>query len=341
MYDAGIWNKLAWLESQDAVGVWHSKIHQRILNTRRRMEITAAARQAREYFAQAASADLAVKPLLTFYGVSCLSRASILLVGKHCGETTLASSHGLQTLGWGKKLDGELPSALKNIGKLGVKTCKGLYMDLVHHTDNMICIHVRSSAVEWQLSYPAPELGAETDFDALITRLPDLKDEVLNIGLPVKFIQVTDLTYNTQEGLKATVQGQIPDNVSSCYAAAGYTFNTDGNQNSISASTDIFAMSPMQFVHRHQNAFIRIPDLHISETLWKGSSPICLIFKTSYILGMLSRYYPTHWMSLVNGAKGDLYRSLLLQSQNLVERIFPELVFELINHKAHLVQKNK
>ena len=52
----------------------------------------------------------------------------------------------------------------------------------------------------------------------------------------------------------------------------------------------------------------------------------------SYILGMLVRYFPTHWMALIQGDKGDALWPAINRIQQLVENSFPELVVELIQH---------
>ena len=59
-----VWQQLLALESVDLVSNWHSQIHKRTLNLRRAHEITASAKQAREYFRNASNADVTVRPLL-------------------------------------------------------------------------------------------------------------------------------------------------------------------------------------------------------------------------------------------------------------------------------------
>ena len=49
------WQHLLGLESVDVVCGWHKEIHDRHLNARRATEITSSAKQAREYFRNAAN----------------------------------------------------------------------------------------------------------------------------------------------------------------------------------------------------------------------------------------------------------------------------------------------
>lgn len=59
-------------------------------------------------------------------------------------------------------------------------------------------------------------------------------------------------------------------------------------------------------------------------------SELSIIFILSFYLGMLVRYFPTHWTALVNGYKGDIYGSILKKTQKYIEEVFPKLVSELI-----------
>ena len=46
---------------------------------------------------------------------------------------------------------------------------------------------------------------------------------------------------------------------------------------------------------------------------------------------MLVRYFPTQWMSIIQGDKGDMLWPTINRCQHLVENTFPELVIEMIN----------
>ena len=59
-------------------------------------------------------------------------------------------------------------------------------------------------------------------------------------------------------------------------------------------------------------------------------SQLCITYMVSYVLGMLVRYYPTHWISLIQGSKGDSMWPAINLAQQTVEESFPELVSELI-----------
>lgn len=149
--------QLVRLESRHIVKEWFKKIHNLELNTQRTIEITYAARQSREFFKNAEIADYTVRPLLTFYGVSVLSKALILLLRKEGGEDSLTEGHGLNAKGWSNILKGnDISTRLKNIGNLEVETCNGVFSDLVKQTNNKVTIHIQSAAVDWRLNYEIP-----------------------------------------------------------------------------------------------------------------------------------------------------------------------------------------
>ena len=92
-----------------------------------------------------------------------------------------------------------------------------------------------------------------------------------------------------------------------------------------------------QFVHTYlHKAFGAIPDLFIAEPFPGGArySQLSVTYMVSFVLGMLVRYYPTHWMALVHGDRGDSLWPTVNRAQRLVEQSYPELVAEMIYDMA-------
>jgi len=50
----------------------------------------------------------------------------------------------------------------------------------------------------------------------------------------------------------------------------------------------------------------------------------------AYVLGMLVRYYPTNWIALTQGGKGDAMWPTIHRAQSLVESSYPELIAEMV-----------
>lgn len=328
-----IWQRLLLLESRDAVDRTYRKIHDRDLNARRSKEISAAARQAREFFRNAASADFSVKPLLAFYGVASLSRSLALILRVEGGEEGLARGHGLETVGWPKTLSGQVSTSLAAIGALSVRTCDGLFTDLVRHTRNRVCFHVRSSAVDWRADCEIPPAGIEVRLVDLLERLPDLHADAPALGLVKRCAGVHEMTFSTKDGFLAKLVAEDFETFRESYEQSGYHVSIADKIAELTASAELIGQEFPQFIHAYvQKTFGSIPRLLIAERFADKAcySQLGVTYLMSYFLGMLCRYFPTHWISLIQGEKGDAYWPILNRAQHYVEQAYPELVIELL-----------
>ncbi|MGY2094223.1 YaaC family protein [Pseudomonas simiae] len=337
------WQKLLFLESHDSVIAWHQQVFSRTLNARRVKEITSAARQAREFFRSSSESNISVKPLLTFYGVASLSRSAALLLNPLGGESGLTPGHGITTVEWSKTLSGDISQGLAALGQLRVKTCKGLFFDILKQTQNTICIHANSSAVDWQISYEIPNLGEELSFDDLILRLPDLKSEHSRSSKSALYASAQELSYNSDSGFTAQITSNNFLELVDSYSSQGYQITNNIAPYNLTCDAQSFQKNPPQFSHSYiHKIFGSIPELHINMPLKSGSrySQIATTYMASYFLGMLSRYYPTHWTSLFSGEKGDVRWPEIYLAQKYIDLCYPELLLEFLdNHLA--TNKNK
>lgn len=329
-----IQQQLLQLENRDVVQKWFNIIHNRILNLTRTKEINSAAKQSSEFFKNAELANYTVRPLLTYYGISTLSRALILLLKPNCGENTLTEGHGLQTINWSNILSGnDISKSLKNIGQLKVKTCKGLFTELINGTQNRISIHVNSGGVNWRLGYDIPNVGFSFTLNDLISRIPDLNAELKNLIIEGKCCFVNNISYDNESGFRCNVNQRF-ELIKNTFEDFGYAISDSNKTYELSCSSELFTKNPPQFLHAYVNKmFEDIPNLYIVQTFDNNNyySEIALIFLLSYYLGMLVRYYPTHWNSLVQGESGDIFWPVLNRAQSYVETVYPELIIELIN----------
>lgn len=331
--DQEIWQQLLSLESREVTQQWFSKIHGRELNIRRTREINAAAKQSREYFRNASNSDYSVRPLLTFYGVASLSRALILLLRREGGEESLSSGHGLTTVDWNGQLSGDTSVGLACLLELKVQTCAGLFNDFVRETKNRISLHVSSSAVDWRFNYDVPDVGRQVSLRDLFCRIPDLFKDFSNISADIRYANVSDLTYGLKNGFYAKVRNEYFEAFKHTYQDLGYKIETQDKWSTLTCDSAIFAKNIPLFVHSYVNKlFGTIPNLYIAEP-FPGSliySQLCITYLIAYFLGMLARYYPTHWISLIHGEKGDALWPTINRAQQMVEKSFPELIIEMI-----------
>lgn len=336
MTNQEVQQQLLQLENRDVVKKWFKKIHNRELNTSRAKEINAAAKQSAEYFRNAANASYSIRPLLTYYGVYTLSRALVLLFKTHGGENTLKEGHGLGTDNWSSILvGGDASNHLNDIGKLRVKSFKGLFSELVKETNNHITIHINSAGIDWGISYNIPEAGFIFTLDDLISRIPDLQPDLKELGLDEKFCVVHGLTYTEHNGFICDVYGNN-ENVLTVYKKNGFQCTGSNKNVKLTTTSEQLNKYVPQFLHKYVHKdFGTIPSLCIVAPFNDNTrfSEIAIVFLMSYYLGMLVRYYPTHWISLVQGDNGDEYWPILNRAQNYVLQVFPELCMELINDR--------
>lgn len=332
--DREVWQTLLSLESRDLTKTRFRRIHSRDLSTRRAREINAAAKQGREYFRNAGAADYSVRPLLTFYGVTSLSRALLLLLKPQGGEECLTAGHGLEALAWRDVMSGETAAGLRSLPDLRVRTCAGLFSDFAKHTDNRVAIHINSSGVDWRLNYDVPDVGLEVSVSDLFSRLPDLRQDYSDIANTLRYSHVSALTYTNDAGFSMTVLAETFSSFQSVYEALGYNVRRKDKSLVVECSTETLDKGgPPLFVHGYlHKRFGAIPQLFVVEPFAERTrySQLCITYVVSFLLGMLARYYPTHWIALVQGHRGDRLWPTISQAQRVVEESFPELVAEMV-----------
>jgi len=293
----------------------------------------AAARQGRELFKNSEISDFSVKPLLTFYGVASLCRSLVLLLKKNGGEESLTKGHGLETVSWSAILSGDISTALGNIGELKIRTCGGLFNDMMNITRNSMMMHVRSAAVDWQIAYPVPKETIELRLSDLLARFPDLSETFSDRTYSAEFASVNEMTFDDQNGFMAKIFSGEEQRLADMYKSIGYNIEKNGNFLTIRSPAAHFQQMVPQFIHGYiKKMFGSIPSLHICTYIPgnQGFSQITMTYLLSYCLGMLARYFPTQWIALVHGEKGDSLWPTINRAHHLVERSFPELVSEYI-----------
>jgi len=327
------WQQLLSFESRDLVSMWFKRIHGRDLNARRAKEITSAAKQAREFFRNSHSADNSVKPLLTFYGVASLARALTLLLQRDGGEEGLTKGHGLEPVCWSRQLSGDLSVGLAALNKLKIRTCSGLFSDFVKQTENRMSMHVRSSTVEWRLKYHQPSLGDEILFGDLTARIPDLCKEHGVLGIDPMYAHINDIAYDSSKGGNIAVLTKDFKAFEQTYSTIGYEVKETEKQTIVTGSADLFSQKLPQFMHAYiHKLFGAIPDLFLVAPMPSGNrySQLCITYMIGFVLGMLARYFPTHWVSLSQSNRGDALWPTLNRAHRVVEESFPEMVAEMI-----------
>jgi hypothetical protein len=258
----------------------------------------------------------------------------LLILRRSGGEESLPQSHGLSVVGWSQAMAGELHQGLGAVGTLAIETTGGLFTSFVEETSNVTCIHVRSSRVDWRLPYPVPTLGASVTLDDLLLRMPDLHHEHQQRGLTGLYAAVNEMTFTKEAGFSAKVLSAQFDSFSEAYSGAGYTVARSAKLVDLRCDAATFERCRPQFVHTYvHKTFRSIPSLHLAKPFAgeQRYSQLAITYMLSYFLGMLSRYFPTHWIALLTGEKGDALWPSLSGAQRYVESCFPELVDEFLH----------
>lgn len=339
--NSDVWQSLLHLESRDIVSEWFEKIHGRKLNARRAKEIIASARQGREYFRSASSASFTVRPLLAFYGVASLCRSLTLLHRRDAGEEALKQGHGLETVAWSATLSSDLPVALASISKLRVRTCGGLFSDLVAATNKHTVLRIHDRAIP--VSVKEEPLGLEVSFLDILERLPDIETDA-SAEQPRRWIRLKDFAYSPNSGATITVHGKPDHPVCVEYAAAGFILSPENDPWASSGERTVLTIDDAgltkYFPHLLDTRVIRTmggqPSPHLiskfSRDVWY--SQLSVTYMVSFILGMLARYFTTHWSALMSGEKGDAIWPNINAAQTYVEAALPELVLEAISNSV-------
>ena len=158
-----------------------------------------------------------------------------ILLKHNCGENSLPSGHGLTTVSWDNVLYGnEMSKRLQDIGKLKVKTCRGLFTELISSTCNRISIHVSSDCVDWHLSYNISDKEEYCfTLDELISRLPDLHEELKNIGVAEKYYSVSSMSFTKESGWHCTINAKS-ELVQTIFGRLGYNVKMQNNNYELS-----------------------------------------------------------------------------------------------------------
>jgi hypothetical protein len=336
-----LWASLSLFESRDLVERKFNERHKLSLSAQKATEIVSSMAQAREFFRSATAAADHVRPLLLYYGVLTLSRGLILFLRPSHRETSLKQSHGLSVVDWGQQLS----AGVQNLPLVRIHVEGGTFSELADATQN----HERS--LIWTAPYPnraalnqvgASEYPSAFELTAkdILGRLPDvapLYEEVFSALPACVPAFVFHLSASTQTDLdvfplngrliedRALRELYIRSDVTEFRQAAKHNFHRDGPH----WSWRIKHMS----VEEMEAALPAIATesggaLYFIAPFPNGvrMSTLSLLFVASYVVGMLARYYPTHWLSLLGRQKGDFTLPLLQKTLKTIELRFPELV---------------
>ncbi len=139
------------------------------------------------------------------------------------------------------------------------------------------------------------------------------------------------MSFDQQNGFKAKVRHEHFECFKNTYQDMGYKINDQDQWSTLTCDASTFSQNPTAF-----RSFI------CAENIWSNPKlthrrtffwEICL-FSMYYLSNCLlpgnARYFPTHWISLIQGERGDALWPTINRAQQFVENSYPELVVEMI-----------
>jgi YaaC-like Protein len=337
--DRKIWEPLQRFESRDYLAKYYNKQHGRSLNAQRAHEIGSCFTQGREYFTSASTASDAVKPLLLYYGVASLSRGVTLLKDSNKREESLTPAHGLTVEDWAKTLHAGIADVLK----LKVQCSRGTFPEFVKAVGN-------SQSYTW-LDQNVRTSGFKNEFgkvnfvtDSSFISLGDLLSREKDLASEYEI--ANDGWGNTDFGHVVALD--------SCIRVHFIPIQGRDIESAISSycfpSTSSISCRPSPVYPQLQTHCVEIPasgedrkkivpmaldqDKNVGWLIRpfpNGDNLIDIhrMFVEAFMLGMLCRYFPSKWMSLLRGDKGDIARSVILATIVRIESKFPQLLRDL------------
>lgn len=331
-----IWHRLALLESVDYVRRQYKIHHSRSIGTDYALEITAPVRQSREFFESALNADPSIRLLLQYYGVLSLSRSLILLATRGRREATLAQAHGLIPRNWNDIIS-------RNDGKLTelmVKVTTGTFSELRTATKGQSILRHNSNRPQVLFSPSKLELNdLEFNFVDLCRRDPNLSPmSERYLGYERLNCLVQEFQSSNESMILKIPTGIIGasdlDHLNRIVGCGKFSCQQNGErQLTLTISKDDID-NELAFTDKIDLAFSVVGDMFLQAKFSgaKSLSQLESMFAASYILSMISRYYPRAWLSLMNGTSKDEAYPLFLLVMDYIQVDFPRLVLEWLEN---------
>jgi hypothetical protein len=338
------WDVLVNYESHELIRRRYKEQHGREANAAHASEICASFIQGAAYFASAKKADRVVRPLLLYYGVLSLARGTAVFLLKGRREASLSQAHGLITIAWGETL--AKPSA--DVGDLRVRVAQnGSLHEFANATVNETLLRLGQNTINQILAQDP--LGTDQEFTLgdILSRLPELMRQYDRWrsdgkcafgsieknpprGSVIINIRKRDGSLNVDRNrVDRIVQHLEVESVQEkqddwCVAirvpsdAIANPRNIPGIWDYV--PQDTLGIGSLCFVGRYPGA-------------WFGSKPVSL-FALAYILGMLARYFPSRWTSLVRNYGNDGAAPTLLSAMDTIEDQMPQIVADFLERST-------
>ena len=319
------WISLLPYQTIDIVSEYYYKRHQRELNSYDSRSIISHFRQARAFHDNVKHSDLSVKPLLQYYCINSLSKGMIYLLDCTKKEESLCPSHGLKISNWNECIK------TKNFGDMQFKIQDGAFKSLIDATNNCNYIWHNSDSVNHSEIMPKPSDDSDFLLSDILKTIPNLHDEYylwfkedpiyvfINEMNPIGYefkIEPYYANADTNEG----VEPYLHEHYEILKVNGSTTFKPK-----LLTYRPVFQY--WNWGSTNCGRACIVPHICTKFSLNMISS----MFALSFFMGMLSRYYPTTWISILHGGKGDKCFPYLYSAIEYIEEYFPICVLDFLN----------
>lgn len=299
-----IWNYVSRLESYDYAARVHEEFHGSPADHSKIGQINAAFSQGRMYFESAESAALGVKPLLLYYGAMSLATGLVLFKNQSLREESFKPSHGLARHRWKETL-GE---GINGVLTLQASVTGGTFRELAESAWPWYVTKLYSGDVRKKELYPELLPLGPTKFvhDRSTLSLADLISRSKYTGG-----DFGSITTDRNRLHRATVRFEY-----------GITFLFDGSIPEGLNLEQRFARESPSIPLFHYGGEAQ---MSVVEDFPNGDrfSELIKLYLIAYMLGMLARYFPSKWMSLIRNERGSGAQPLLAKAARSIETDFP------------------
>lgn len=351
----GVWRTLGIYESTESVTrLCREKTGCKPSPSKAR-EIVSLISQGREYFQGAVAARELVRPLILYYGAMSFARALVLF--SEPGKSKLTGSHGLGASGWE-----DLNTKPEKVPELPIAVCRnGTFPELWNTTKNIDRTRIPAADNPFEIeavsegTNPAPDNLKLTIRDVLgqITDLREVYEGTFGEhGCRLK-CEVQAINHvSGSEPNKGSAQVGLVESRAGIPDRERVASELDKPEIACRPVEDYlyFASEPrgrnvrnFSFSMSYDRPPTGFSALNLPVVRSGSTGELCLklpttddivlsdllsLYLIAYATGMLVRYHPGYWMTLVGRTKGDAMAPALTAAASVIEELFPRLTLE-------------
>ena len=288
----------------------YQQFHESAADSQKMKAINAVFAQGRMYFENARSAGLGVKPVLLYYGAMSLVVGLVLFRNRTSREESFKSAHGLTRGDW----KGILNCGLDRVLDLDIKAASGIFRELASvawHWSVADIYNPKNSELRNRGTYPELRPLGPIRFaqDQSTLTLRDLLSRSRYTG--GGYADITGAPSNLHRAVVELAEGnrQIairPELSDELSGRSALSFQRDDPS------------IPLWNKDNSELWMTVVDDFPNGDRL----SEFVKLYLLSYVVGMLARYFPSTWMSLIRNEAGSLAQPLLATAIRALETEF-------------------